>query len=95
MQCCITAPADALIYEQQGSRQADFVKCSQCQKYVAVTIDTDHRKLGAVNANLLPQQAQLERVEVTLRLLSADEKNARWQKVWGAVVITSSCEENE
>lgn len=81
----ITANSDLQVL-QQGSMQASFLACRECNLIIAVTIQTELSYIGALNSEILEAKALLLPPTVASpKLLSADEKLARWQKVWAPI----------
>jgi hypothetical protein len=73
---------------RQGSEQAEFLACSQCQTIVAVCYREAEICVGAVNASLLqPRSEFAEAVTVQPRLLAADTKTERWKQLWTPLVV--------
>ena len=73
---------------RQGSEQAEFLACSQCQTIVAVCYREAEICVGAVNAALLkPGSLFAEAVTVQPRLLAADSKTERWKQLWTPLVV--------
>lgn len=73
---------------QQGSAQAGFLACSQCETVVAVCYREAEICVGAINASLLQPQSQFaEAVTVQPRLLAADTKTERWKQLWTPLVV--------
>ncbi len=70
--------------DQNGDELADFYYCDHCGDLLAVGRNLQGRLHGAVNASLLYDAKQLGQVvQIQPRLLNADEKLARWAKLWG------------
>ena len=75
---------------KQGSKQASFLQCSQCNQVVAVVYDFGQCLQGAVSASLFKEGFPLsEDQTVSPKLLSAEEKRARWERLWFSVEIES------
>jgi len=73
---------------RQGSEQAEFLACSQCQTIVAVCYREAEICVGAANASLLQPRSQFaEAVTVQPRLLAADTKTERWKQLWTPLVV--------
>lgn len=80
-----------LLMQKQGSEQALFVTCSQCQDVIAATIETDKGSIGALNGTLLQDAKQLQAASVVSpKQLAAGDKLARWLTVWQPVKITQN-----
>lgn len=78
---------------KQGSGQASFVQCSQCEQVVAVTYKTEKELKGAVSAALFAGQYRLGQYQsASPKLLSAQEKRERWATLWMSVVIEKSAD---
>ena len=74
--------------EAQGSEQANFLSCSNCNTLVGVVCSFDTGLKGAVNATLLTKEYQLQSpVTVSPKLLSPDEKLERWEGIWLKVSV--------
>lgn len=73
---------------RQGSNQAEFLACSQCDTVMGVTAELAGSHKGAVNANQLEKAGQLQQATVVSpKQLGAEEKLARWQQLWSTVTI--------
>lgn len=77
-------------FKQQGSDQAKFLECDQCKTMFSVIYEQpalkSHR-FGAVNYNCLLQAKNNHPSQtVSPKLLSAEEKHARWQEIWCPVI---------
>jgi hypothetical protein len=78
----------ALIRLTQGSAQAEFLACSQCQTVVAVCYREAEICVGAINASLLqPQNTFAAAVTVQPKLLAAETKTERWKQLWTPLVV--------
>lgn len=76
---------------QQGSKQADFLACAQCQNVIAVVYQSDTQLIGAVNASLLEDKRKCKpAVVVSPKILSAEEKSNRWASLWGRVKVAAA-----
>ena len=85
--CLALPPAEHMQRASQGSGQAAFWRCRQCKQIVAVTCEISGILKGTVNAHLLDAHHTLKpAVSVSPRLLSPDEKLARWNQVWMPVI---------
>ncbi len=74
--------------EKQGSQQATFLLCDNCNTLVAVTYDFGSAIKGAVNAAQLTEKHQLlKAVPASPKHLSPEEKLARWHALWLEVSI--------
>lgn len=72
---CSSSP---LTKVQQGSLQASFLCCANCQDVVAVTFDMGSRLKGAVNANLLDlKMCLLPGIMVAPKTLTPEQKVTR------------------
>lgn len=68
---------------QQGSNQAHFLACKHCQKVLCVVLKLpEHKFIGAINLNCLCVSEELEDEPASPKLLSATDKNKRWQTIW-------------
>lgn len=82
----------ALLMQKQGSEQASFVTCSQCEDVVAAVIDSKTGCIGAANGTLMDDAQQLQSaITVSPKKLAADDKVARWLTVWQPVTIEQLC----
>ena len=73
---------------KNGDQLANFYYCDSCGDLLAVGRYFNNQLRGAVNANLLRDSGQLGKtIEIQPRLLNADEKLDRWQRLWGQVNI--------
>lgn len=74
---------DALREYQQGSNAARFLICRHCGVLVAVIFKHDSATYGAVNTGCLDGQAGLgQPLPASPQTLGAEEKVARWLKLW-------------
>ncbi len=81
-----------LLQQTQGSNQAQFLTCSNCQTVVAVVFRFKEGLRGALNATLLADAKLIsETVAISPKLLDADEKRRRWEKVWLTVKVQGNC----
>lgn len=73
----------------QGSGQAEFLRCMNCEQIVAVTTEVDGVLIGSVNSDCL-YDAELLSVAtpVSIHSLSPKDKKARWDKTWMPVMIS-------
>lgn len=77
-----------LLRLQQGSAQAEFLACNQCQTVVAVCYREANICVGAINASLLQPLSQFaEAVTVQPRFLAAGTKTERWKQLWTPLVV--------
>ncbi len=68
---------------KQGSRQAQFLSCVNCDSVVAVVFLFESGHRGAVNAALLNEKRLLQQaVTASPKLLDPIEKVERWQQFW-------------
>lgn len=71
-----------------GSNQATFYHCQDCNQLLAVGATLGEVSLGAVNAFLFGDLSQFaEPISIQPWLLSPSEKVARWSKVWGGLKV--------
>jgi len=83
----INSAGELSVY-RQGSNQAVFLACSKCDEVIAASLPAGGDALGALNATLLSDYDKLKAPEVVSpKLLSAQEKLLRWQKVWLKVKV--------
>ena len=74
----------------QGSEQAQFLSCPNCDCVVTVVYLFEDGLKGAVNARLIIAGDQLQEAEVVSpRLLSATEKIKRWNDIWFPVLVVN------
>lgn len=79
----------ALSVSKQGSNQASFLACSQCDDVVAVTVESKVGRIGAMNATLLMEYDLMSAAQATSpQSLSAEEKVVRWERLWQPVEVT-------
>ncbi len=72
--------------EKQGSREANFLCCKNCDSLVAVTCSIKGSLRGSVNGDLIKERAGLsEDIAVNPGELSKEEKIDRWESVWGTI----------
>ena len=82
-------PESLLIAKKQGSEQAQFHLCQECQTLVAVTCDFPSGRKGALNATTLDANKEAQRsTPVSPKLLSANDKATRWEQIWTDTEIT-------
>lgn len=68
---------------RQGSNTADFLLCQDCGVLIGVSYREGAETYMAVNARILDHDATLgQEVSASPQKLSADEKMARWKKLW-------------
>ena len=73
---------------KQGSNQAQFLGCANCDSIVAVGYLFNSGFKGAVNATLLNDKDRLQQAVVASpKLLKSDEKVERWQNLWMPISI--------
>lgn len=78
----VAEPRDLRRY-RQGSNAAEFLICGQCGVLVAVVFEHAARLYGAVNARCLDASAGLGAVvPASPQWLAAEEKVARWLRLW-------------
>lgn len=71
---------------KNGDQLAYFYYCGDCGDFLAVGCILNSQLRGAVNANLLNDSKQLGNpIQIQPRLLSANEKLDRWEKLWGVL----------
>jgi hypothetical protein len=81
------SPADKMKQLKQGSGQAIFWQCRQCEQVVAVTNTKDGETRGALSKTLFEKQYNLmPSLAVSPKQLSPKEKAKRWTTVWSKVV---------
>ena len=72
---------------RQGSEQAAFLLCAQCGVVVAVTYEAAGSRFAAINVRAVKVPAESAQafaapVPASPKQLSAEEKTARWQRLW-------------
>lgn len=73
----------ALTAQQQGSMQAEFLTCPQCQTLIGATCEFGDIRKGALNARILADQDKLQpAVIASPKQLSPQEKFDRWKILW-------------
>jgi hypothetical protein len=84
----IHAKTSALLTATNGSGLATFYHCKRCNQLLAVGAILAGVSLGAVNAFLMGNLDQFaEPISIQPRLLSPDEKVARWAEIWGSLKV--------
>lgn len=79
---------EALLKVRQGSEQAEFLTCPNCNSVVAAALSYKSHTLAAVNATLLDEHKRLAAAVIASpKLLSPEEKNQRWQQVWMPLIF--------
>jgi hypothetical protein len=74
------------VVRKNGDRLASFYCCEQCDDLLAVGCTLGGQLRGAVNSGLLDRKDLLGApVPIRPRLLTAAEKLARWDEVWGTL----------
>ena len=77
---------DGISIKQNGDQLANFYHCKSCIVLLAVGCNINSTLRGAVNANLLRDMNKLgEPIQIQPRLLSADAKLDRWNRLWGVL----------
>lgn len=75
-------------FRQQGDERAKFIICENCQQVIAAICEFDQLVKGAINVNLVNATVDPQKITtVSPRLLSAEEKISRWQKLWLTVIL--------
>ena len=79
----------SLFHTKQGSKQAEFLSCVNCEQVVAVVTRINGELRGAVNALCLFDSDDIaSTVAISPKALSADEKNQRWNDIWCSVNLS-------
>jgi hypothetical protein len=89
---CVAAadPADVRS-ERQGSETARFLLCAHCGVLVAVVLEAEAERFGAVNAGCLADRPVFApEVIASPQLLSPAEKMGRWRMLWARDVVLPS-----
>lgn len=69
--------------QKQGSNQADFLTCRNCNDVSAVSIGIEGNRIGALNSTILDDYLRLKKAEVASpKLLTAHNKVQRWKSLW-------------
>jgi hypothetical protein len=77
-----------LRHEKQGSGQATFLLCSNCQTVVGVCSMNKNMCVGSLNIKLFEEFVCLQAsVNVSPKRLSKTEKLTRWNAMWSSVQI--------
>ncbi|WP_196138955.1 aldehyde-activating protein [Aliikangiella sp. G2MR2-5] len=75
---------------RQGSNQACFLACPNCQDVIAATFKVNHMIIGSLNSQLLDERTKLKPAEtVSPKQLNARDKVERWQALWLSVNTNS------
>ncbi len=81
----LTSEGDLNFY-QQGSNQAKFIACTQCDDIICASYKNlvePERFIGSLNVNLLSNVSLLKNsVTVSPKKLTASDKLERWEQVW-------------
>ena len=81
------SPKNKMNQLKQGSDQAIFWECNNCQDVVAVTNSKDGETRGALVKALFGNSYQLKpSITVSPKKLSPSEKTERWLTVWSKVI---------
>ena len=73
---------------QQGSEQASFLACNNCDTVVAVVCKIDSVNRGAINATLLNDFQKMKKPQsVSPKSLSTENKLERWNSLWLTVEL--------
>jgi len=84
----ISATTSGLKLGSNGSGQATFYQCKNCDQLLAVGATLSGVSMGAVNALMFGGLDKFsEPVSIQPRLLSPSDKAARWAKIWGSLKI--------
>jgi hypothetical protein len=74
---------------KQGSMQAEFLNCVNCEQLVAVVSNIDGLTKGAVNAECLHDSQLLKApTAVNPQTLNAEQKRERWSQHWSSVSLS-------
>jgi hypothetical protein len=77
-----------LSHEKQGSEQATFLLCPNCQSVVGVCYIGEDLSVGSLNARLLDQYKCLQvSVPISPKTLDKTEKVKRWRELWSQLRI--------
>ena len=83
MNISIVKEGAGLEIRKNGSEQASFLHCKNCDQLLAVGANIEGRSRGAVNAFLFKSIKFSETIQIRPRLLSQVEKIQRWKEIWG------------
>lgn len=73
----------------QGSQQAEFLRCVNCEQVVAVIAYIDGTIKGAVNSDCLYDSALLATATpVSAQSLTPAERKIRWSQLWMPVSLS-------
>ncbi|NVJ67506.1 MAG: aldehyde-activating protein [Gammaproteobacteria bacterium] len=76
---------------QQGSKQADFLACPDCDDVICASYQSDKQSkglIGSLNAKLLDEYLLLGSSEtVSPKKLIVDDKLERWKQIWMPIEI--------
>jgi hypothetical protein len=76
-------------HSKQGSKQAEFLRCCNCEQIVAVVVLVKGKLHGAINSECLHDADQLGRPKLVLYdALSAEQKMQRWAQSWMPVTLS-------
>ncbi len=79
-----------LANQKQGSEQATFLTCNNCETIVAAVCEFEGKLRGAINSNLLDNNNKLMKpISVSPKKLSPSEKVKRWEEVWFHVSVNT------
>ena len=80
--------SEPLTQLRQGSDQAEFLTCAECDTVLCASYISDQNRIGSVNATLLNDYEQLSGSEVVSpKLLGASDKVERWKMLWMPIEI--------
>ena len=83
----LTVDAEALLEYRQGSQQAHFLLCRTCGVLVAALLHAEQGVFATVNARCLQAWPRFPAAQVASpQQLSAEEKRARWLRLWTPVI---------
>ncbi|MGB0496416.1 MAG: aldehyde-activating protein [Kangiellaceae bacterium] len=81
----------SLEMQHQGSNQADFITCNNCQTVIAATYQIENKLIGALNSRLLSDFKQLQQATVVSpKKLRATDKVTRWEMLWMNLNVNNS-----
>lgn len=73
---------------RQGSETAEFLFCTKCAVFVAVTFTETGKTFAAINAHVMNDHESFgSDLVVSPKKLNADEKTSRWKDVWFSEVV--------
>ncbi|MBT1451556.1 hypothetical protein KJ365_11755 [Glaciecola sp. XM2] len=79
----------SLGHAKQGSGQAEFLRCVNCEQVVAVVANVEGHLLGAINSECLHDSEKLQRPKlINGPELNAKQKRERWKGLWSPTTLS-------